>query len=102
MTQAIVDARIHKESPYKDKAVELIRRATRGKHTRKWKLTKARSVTTGAFTYVSVELTSPSGKKKYGAGQSKRSPHDLWNPEVGITIALSRAVHDALDSNHGS
>jgi len=80
------------------KAYDLIHRVTKGKRLRRWRVLDTGYTIWHGFTEVRVTLVHDKFPGwKWGMGFAKCKRTDRWNESVGIAVALSRAIRDALD-----
>lgn len=76
----------------------LVSRITKGKRYRRYNLYTVEFTQAGDFTLAHVIMSHPKVDHMItGTGFTKRSPRDPYSEVVGKTVALARAIRDALD-----
>jgi hypothetical protein len=80
-------------------AYRLLSRVTKGRRYRRYIVSEIYIKELGDFTEVEVTIEHRKIPNflVVGTGFSKKSPRDPWNKMIGCTVALSRAIRDALD-----
>lgn len=94
-----VDVTFNGVSIVQEKFKELLHRHATKSTLKRWALNDLYCEQLRPYTYVSIVLVHPNGRKAFGTGFAKQRPTDRWNSSVGFNVALSRAVTDALSTN---
>lgn len=85
-------------------AQSLVKRYATKKTRKRWAVRNIEMIQKKPYTMVLVWMTrgiAKGGVKYYtdnrnGTGFSKQRPTDTWNETIGVNVALSRAIRDAL------